>query len=155
MVSDDGNDGGDNAQYETWDEATDPSHGAILHPASDATIQALPIKTYAEVKTEGDAQCVVCREKFGDKQLIMQLPCGHFFCEDGCTVQWLKQYDTCPVCRARVAPAGEEGSGEDCNQGDVNTAGAGTVAEQNHLDAASGRVLETDGDDDVTMLDVD
>ena len=152
MVSDDDEDGGDDGRYEVWDEATDLSNGAILHPASDATIKSLPIKKYAEVKTEDGAQCVVCREEFKDDQSIMQLPCKHYFCEDGCTVQWLKQHDNCPVCRARVPPAvedsGKKGIDEDVNELDAH---AGTEQEQD--DAARDHVVSTDRDDDVTMVD--
>jgi hypothetical protein len=152
MVSDDDEDDGDNGRYETWDEATDPSNGAILHPASDATLKSLPIKKYGEVKTEDEAHCVVCREEFKDEQLIMQLPCKHFFCEDGCTVQWLKQQDNCPVCRARVPPVVEDdvknGSREDVNEVDTDTG-----AEQEQSDAAPDQVVSTDRDNDVTMVD--
>lgn len=37
-------DEGDDSQYEVWNEATDPSNGAVLNPASDATIKSLPVK---------------------------------------------------------------------------------------------------------------
>lgn len=150
MVSDDGESGRDDGRYETWDEANDPSNGAILEPASDATIKSLPVKKYTEVKKEEDAQCVVCRETFEDDQLVMQLPCKHFFCEDGCTAQWLKQYDTCPVCRAKVPPVKEgDGNGDDDTQhegGDAVSSSAN--GEQDEHDASFGR------DDDVVMLDV-
>lgn len=152
MVSDDDEDGGDDGRYEVWDEATDPSNGASLHPASDATIKSLPVKKYAEVKTEEDAQCVVCREEFKDEQLIMQLPCKHFFCEDGCTVQWLKQHDACPLCRARVPPVVEDGGKNGAHQ-DVKAAGANTGAGQEENDVAPDQVVSTGRDDDVTMVD--
>lgn len=152
MLSDD-EAGGDDGRYEEWDEASDPSTGATLHPASDATIKSLPVKKYAEIKTDDEAQCVVCREKFEDEQLIMQLPCKHFFCEDGCTVQWLKQHDTCPVCRARVPPV-KEVSGNDSGHEDVEAVGTTTDDEQEEQEATANRAAETDRDNDVTMLDV-
>jgi hypothetical protein len=152
MVSDDGEDGGDNGRYETWDEATDPSNGVTLHPASDATIKSLPIKKYAEVKTGDDENCAVCREKFEDEKLIMQLPCKHFFCQEECTAQWLKQHDNCPVCRAKV-PAVEECSGNDVAHGDIDTTVPNMDAEQDEVEAAPERVAGTDRDDDVEMID--
>lgn len=150
MVSDDEEGGGDDGRYETWDEATDPSNNVILQPASDATIKSLPVKKYVEVKTEDEAQCVICCDKFQDNQLVIQLPCKHFFCEDGCTVQWLKQHDTCPVCRAKV-PAVEEGNGDgsdDDDHEDDDSDGSESDDEQEEHDAT------IDRDDDVTMLDV-
>jgi len=152
MVSDDDEDGGDNGRYEVWDEATDPSNGASLHPASDATIKSLPVKKYAEVKTEEDAQCVVCREEFKDDQLIMLLPCKHFFCEDGCIVQWLKQHDTCAICRARVPPVVED-AGKIGAREHVNEVGADTSADQEENGTAPDQAVSTDRDDDVTMVD--
>jgi hypothetical protein len=152
MVSDDDEDDGDNGRYETWDEATDPSNGAILHPASDATLKALPVKKYAEVKMEDGVQCVVCREEFKDDQLIMQLPCKHYFCEDGCAVQWLKQQDTCPVCRARVPPVVEDGGKKVFREG-VHAVATDTAAEQEQEDTTPDQVVSTDQDDDVTMVD--
>lgn len=152
MVSDDDDDGGDSGHYEVWDEATDPSNGATLHPASDATIKSLPIKMYAEVETEDDAHCVVCREEFKDEQLIMQLPCKHYFCEDGCTVQWLKQHDTCPICRARVPPV-VENDGKKVVREDVNQTDTNVGAEQGQDDAAPNQAVSIDRDDDVTMVD--
>ena len=152
MVSDDDEDRGDDGRYEVWDEATDPANGAILHPASDATIKSLPVKTYAEVKTEDDAQCLVCREEFKDEQLVMQLPCKHFFCEDGCIVQWLKQQDNCPGCRARVPPVAED-AGKSGAREHVKAVGTEVGAEQEQDDAAPDQVVSTDRDDDVTMVD--
>ena len=152
MVSEDDEDGGDDGSYEVWDEATDPSNGAVPHPASEATLKSLPIKKYAEVKTEDDAQCAVCREEFKDEKLIMQLPCKHFFCEDGCTVQWLKQQDNCPVCRARVPPVVEDDVKNGVHE-NVNTVGVDTGAKQEQNDAAPDQVVSTDRDDDVTMVD--
>ena len=152
MLSDDDEDGGDNGRYEVWDEADDPSYGAILHPASDATIKSLPIKKYTEVKTEDDAHCVICREGFKDEQLIMQLPCKHFFCQDGCTAQWLRQCDTCPVCRASVSRV-QEDDGKNGAHEDVNAVDTNADAEQEQNDAAPENIVSTDRDDDVTMID--
>jgi hypothetical protein len=152
MVSDDEDDGGDNGRYEVWDEATDPSNGVILHPASDATLKSLPVKKYAEVKTEDGVHCVVCREEFKDQQLIIQLPCKHFFCEDGCTIQWLKQHDTCPVCRARVPPVVED-AGKDCVHTGVNAVSTDTGTEQEQNNAAADQIVYIDPDNDVNMVD--
>jgi len=152
MISDDGEDGGEDGRFETWDEAADPSNGAILHPASDATISSLLIKKYAEVKTEDDVECAVCRNTFEDDQLIMQLPCKHFFCQEECTAQWLKQNNSCPICRAKI-PTVEEGSGKDVAREDSDTVSPNIDAEQGQVDAAPDRGPGADRDDDVEMVD--
>jgi hypothetical protein len=165
MLSDDGEAGGDrdDGRYEEWDEATDPNNGVVLRPASDATIKSLSVKKYAELKTDDEVQCAVCRDKFEDELLVMQLPCKHIFCEDTCTTMWLKQHDTCPICRARVPPVKvekvkkEEKEMKDIGirtgHEDVHIASTGTDAEQVHQEITYARVVETDRDDDVEMVD--
>lgn len=152
MLSDDDQDAVDNSRFQDWDEANDPSNGATLHPASPATIASIPVKKYAEVKREDDAPCVVCRNNFEDEKLIMQLPCEHFFCANGCITDWLKEYDTCPVCRAKV-PAVKERSGYDGAHGEVDAIATYANAEQEQIDADADQVVATDRDDDVTMVD--
>lgn len=86
-----------------WPEALDPSSCIVPSPASDATIAELPRKTYAEVKkADDDAECLVCKEKFTDDVVVAELPCGHFFCNEGCIEQWLKQFNNCPTCRRKM-----------------------------------------------------
>ncbi|KAK6415146.1 hypothetical protein LTR95_017622 [Oleoguttula sp. CCFEE 5521] len=104
MASDDGEgDGGDNGQYEEWDEAMDPNAGVITRPASKVTIAALPRLPFGQLKgRQVGTDCLVCRDAFMDETIVVQLPCGHCFCEGGCVEQWLKQWDTCPTCRRRV-----------------------------------------------------
>jgi len=81
----------------------DPNAELNLHPASDATIAALPREKYADVKTaDGEVECLVCKEAFKDEQVVIVLPCTHIFCADGCTEAWLKNRDNCPKCRATV-----------------------------------------------------
>ncbi|KAK6438073.1 hypothetical protein LTR95_005722 [Oleoguttula sp. CCFEE 5521] len=110
MASDDGeDDGGDNGQYEQWDEAMDPNAGGITRPASKATIEALPRVPHATLKGgQAGTECLVCRDAFMDDTVLVQLPCGHCFCEGGCVEQWLRQWDTCPTCRRQVAPIVEK-----------------------------------------------
>lgn len=105
---DSGSEGGDDDRFEQWDEANDPSANAILRPASQATIDALPRFSYEELKKkeqeeEADEEiCHVCQEEFETGKVVVQLPCGHFFCDGDCIAIWLRQYNTCPACRREV-----------------------------------------------------
>jgi hypothetical protein len=99
---------GDGGRYEVWDEAMDLNSNIQHRPASQGTIDALPRKTFsvaktdAEVKVEEGDKCVVCQEAFEDEKVVVELPCKHVFCDGGCAEQWLKQFATCPSCRAKV-----------------------------------------------------
>jgi hypothetical protein len=95
----DGSDGG----YQPWDEADDPNGDVVPHPTSQATIDSLQVTKYALVKVDDDAQCTVCCEQFQDEQLVVTLPCKHIFCQGACILEWLKNNDSCPLCRAHVS----------------------------------------------------
>lgn len=143
MLSDDEDDGGaHDGQYEQWDEALDPNNGARLRPATDATIKALPVVAYADVKKEEDVRCVVCCEEFKDEQYIVLLPCKHFLCVGECTEHWLKQVDNCPICRARL-PAPERSQASDGDDEDEDEqADEASV----HEEAGEGATIDQDGD---------
>lgn len=61
-------------------------------PASDEAISKLP---EIDVK-EGEHQCSICMDDIKEKGI--KLPCGHMY-DKNCITTWLKQHDTCPVCR--------------------------------------------------------
>lgn len=110
LSEDEDDDGGANHNadgYQYWAEAMDPSANVVLRPVSEATIAALTRRPYAEVKRDEGDECKVCQQPFADAQRVVCLPCGHVYCDAGCVEQWLRQFDTCPACRARV-PAVEE-----------------------------------------------
>ena len=66
---------------------------------SDEFIQNLP-KASAEKCGHGD--CYICLEKVGaDQKETCELPCGHAF-DKSCLTTWLKDHDSCPVCRAKL-----------------------------------------------------
>ncbi|KAI0136002.1 hypothetical protein F4776DRAFT_114927 [Hypoxylon sp. NC0597] len=72
-------------------------------PASEETIANLPKKNLDEVMLgpELKGECTICIDdmKIGDEVVV--LPCKHWFHEQ-CVVLWLKQHNTCPICRAPI-----------------------------------------------------
>ena len=42
--------------------------------------------------------CPISLEKFKDNEILLELPCGHYFTEDKIK-EWLAKKTTCPVCR--------------------------------------------------------
>lgn len=54
------------------------------------------------MKADKEADCNICLEKVGSNgNKSCELPCGHAF-DKGCLVTWLKEHDSCPVCRAKL-----------------------------------------------------
>jgi len=73
-------------------------------PASQAAIDRLEVRELDEKMLGGEgktSRCVICVDEMakGDKASV--LPCNHFF-HGECVTPWLKQHNTCPVCRRPV-----------------------------------------------------
>jgi len=66
----------------------------------------------------GDEEtCCVCLEPMGSGQELRKLPCKHLLHKECCEA-WLGRADTCPACRANVAPRGT-GNGSFSVQGGI------------------------------------
>jgi len=77
------------------------NHGQEAAPqaqgVSDQFIENLP---KAGDDKQGD--CYICLEKVGcNEKETCELPCGHAF-DKACLTKWLKEHDSCPVCRAKL-----------------------------------------------------
>jgi hypothetical protein len=65
----------------------------------------------------------------GDEVAV--LPCKHWF-HDGCVVLWLKEHNTCPICRASI-------EGEQAGQSRRNEAASGSEAGRSWTPRSSAR----------------
>ena len=74
--------------------------GEIKHRCSDEFIASLPEK---EAGKESD--CYICLEKCKDGATSCELPCKHAF-DRKCIEGWLRDNDSCPVCRIKLDEAG-------------------------------------------------
>jgi E3 ubiquitin-protein ligase RNF115/126 len=70
---------------------------------SRAFIEALPDVPPSEEEALSD--CAVCKDGIAAGQLVVRLPCKHFFHGD-CIRPWLAIRNTCPVCRCEL-PTGD------------------------------------------------
>ncbi|KAI1839923.1 hypothetical protein JX266_013871 [Neoarthrinium moseri] len=72
-------------------------------PVSEETIAKLPrVKLEEQILgPELKGGCTICIDemKLGDEAVV--LPCKHWF-HDECVVLWLKEHNTCPICRALI-----------------------------------------------------
>lgn len=55
----------------------------------------------------GKVDCAVCKDVFEKEETFLELPCGHIFHEP-CIHPWLRDHNTCPVCRFELETESEE-----------------------------------------------
>ncbi len=69
-------------------------------PASQAAIERLDTKEVDDemLGPEGRAECTICIVEVERGSEVAVLPCKHWFHAE-CVVMWLKEHNTCPVCR--------------------------------------------------------
>ncbi|OTB06339.1 hypothetical protein M426DRAFT_9826 [Hypoxylon sp. CI-4A] len=72
-------------------------------PASEEAIDKLPRKKLDEAMLgpELKGECTICIDEMKEGDEAIVLPCKHWFHEQ-CVVLWLKQHNTCPICRAAI-----------------------------------------------------
>ena len=82
----------------------DDSEAAIMH---DSHIMVRSYNASADGSTEtlGEKECIICLETFKLSDTICWAKqndkCNHIFHEE-CAIEWLKNHDRCPLCRADI-----------------------------------------------------
>ncbi|PHH85153.1 hypothetical protein CDD83_828 [Cordyceps sp. RAO-2017] len=76
-------------------------------PASDEAIKTLDRRTVDTdmLKGESKTECTICIDEMGIGDKAVVLPCRHWFHEE-CVILWLKEHNTCPICRTSIEPTG-------------------------------------------------
>ncbi|KAK3304173.1 uncharacterized protein B0T15DRAFT_418112 [Chaetomium strumarium] len=91
-------------------------------PASQAAIDRLQTKELDDKMLGVCSKCVICVDDLLKGEKAAVLPCDHFF-HGECVTPWLKQHNTCPVCRRSIEVERDEGK-------NVKTAGMSPSAPQ-------------------------
>ena len=81
-------------------------------PASNKAIENLDKVNINEefityLKENKITDCSICKEEFTLKDNARKIPCNHIFHED-CIVPWLKNRNSCPVCRFELITDDED-----------------------------------------------
>ncbi len=79
--------------------------GSPNRQASEETLASIPSRPYEDDQTDKDenerASCAICLGDFKKGEQVSTLPCCHSFHED-CCKQWLRNVNSCPVCKVEV-----------------------------------------------------
>lgn len=97
-------------------------------PASESAIEKLEKKSL-DRQMMGDSpkvECTICIDEMHLGDEVTVLPCKHWF-HGECVVLWLKEHNTCPVCRTPIEKRGETGGNS--GNGDNGT-GDGSGSQQ-------------------------
>ena len=75
-------------------------------PASQSIVESMNERDLTEEEITKQEECPVCQDKFKDAEAGnvsqgVQLPCSHIY-HKACIIEWIKQHNTCPVCRAEL-----------------------------------------------------
>ncbi|KAK0643469.1 hypothetical protein B0T16DRAFT_459609 [Cercophora newfieldiana] len=81
-------------------------------PASQTAIDRLEKKKIddAMLGPEGKAECTICIDELKKGDEVTSLPCTHWF-HGECVILWLKEHNTCPICRAPIEGGQSSSSG--------------------------------------------
>ncbi|KAK3306611.1 uncharacterized protein B0T15DRAFT_147023 [Chaetomium strumarium] len=82
-------------------EASPHTNGAP--PASQAAIESLQKKPVDDemLGADGKAECTICMDEITKGAEVTVLPCKHWY-HGECVVLWLREHNTCPVCRMSI-----------------------------------------------------
>ncbi|KAJ4300482.1 hypothetical protein N0V88_003157 [Collariella sp. IMI 366227] len=72
-------------------------------PASQSAIEKLEKKKVNDemLGPEGKAECTICIDDLKKDEEVVVLPCKHWY-HGECVVLWLKEHNTCPICRMPI-----------------------------------------------------
>lgn len=89
-------------------------------PASQTAIERLEKKKLDETMlgAEGKAECTICIDELHKGDEVTVLPCTHWF-HGECVTMWLKEHNTCPICRASIE--GDQSQGSNNNSGNPSS----------------------------------
>jgi len=78
---------------------------------------------------DGKTECTICIDDFNEGDEATVLPCKHWF-HDQCVVMWLKEHNTCPICRTPIEEPSNN-SGGNRNNANANASGSNNGSNAN------------------------
>ncbi|KAK4130787.1 hypothetical protein BT67DRAFT_452237 [Trichocladium antarcticum] len=72
-------------------------------PATQSAIDNLEKKSLSQemLGTDAKAECTICIDEINKGDEVVVLPCKHWY-HGECVVLWLKEHNTCPICRKAI-----------------------------------------------------
>lgn len=117
---------------------TNPQSNAAP-PATEAAIEKLEKKQMDKdmMDDNGKAECTICIDEMHLGDEVTVLPCTHWF-HGECVVLWLKEHNTCPVCRAPIEQRDGNNNGASGASGGDGNGGNSSGQQQNRRSSLGG-----------------
>lgn len=120
-------------------------------PATEAALDSLERRTVDKelVKPDDKVECSICIDEMEQGDTAAFLPCRHWF-HERCVVLWLKEHNTCPVCRTPIekeesSTGGPETSGPSSNPLNAQSSVPSTSFSRHNSDQSRGFGSGNDG----------
>ena len=88
--------------------------GKVSRGLSRGEMEGLRRKVWRVGKEEEEGKCMVCCEEYEEKEIVVELRCGHCYHEE-CIGGWLKEENVCPLCKKCVLEERRERGKEEEN----------------------------------------
>ena len=87
-------------------------------PASENALETLDRRAVTKelLGNDSNTECSICIDALEIGQTAAFLPCKHWFHEE-CAVAWLKEHNTCPICRTPIERNGRSSNSTPANEG--------------------------------------
>ena len=92
---------------EFWRQAMETQIASRPTPTSNKVLAALPRCCVQPLEPILGERCTICQADYEVGDCVARLPCKHSF-HQNCLVPWLKQKNTCPLCRFPLRTQDEE-----------------------------------------------
>lgn len=131
---------------EFWARAMDPQGQPTATPASKEAVNAMPVRKVTESDPITSQKCAICQDCYEKDHEVIELPCKHTYHKD-CCMPWLKEHNTCPLCRANVDRKATNANSSSCpsSSSDLGSSDQNSTVDSN-LDRSctSVEAMETD-----------
>lgn len=90
-------------------------------PASEEGLKKLERKPVDKemLENQDKTECSICIDDISEGDMALFLPCKHWFHEQ-CVVLWLKEHNTCPICRTPIETREERREARESRRNEQN-----------------------------------
>jgi len=125
--------GVDGALLEAINRSISEAQSQQAPPAAVKVVENLPRRKWNKSDEEASDECAICLSKYDDGDELSVLPCTHQLHTE-CLAPWLKQTNSCPLCRHQL---GTDSSEYEASRRQHSDSNQGSLAEEGQQRASA------------------